>query len=254
MISVVALPGLPGRCSAADRDAQPYLDAVRSFADTVTGRGRDVYGDRQTPLFADGLHARNLEPVRWMCRGETWVLCNFASQQPLLRTLDGLSAVTGEPRYRQAAEEATRYALKHLRGPNGLLLGDMGDPPGNRAINRNTDNSDWRVIYALLELYRATADRAVLRLACRVGDNILRSQAETGLFPRPGRHYARTGDERPLALLHLAAAIDGKQSLMPQPIYDSRFFHCEYHGQLDASQQKRADKRTYDHLVFYGEN
>ena len=32
----------------------------------------------------------------------------------------------------------------------------------------------------------------------------------------------------------------------------SRFFHCEYHGQLEEHQQKRDDKRTYDHLVFYG--
>jgi hypothetical protein len=72
------------------------------------------------------------------------------------------------------------------------------------------------------------------------------------LFPRPGREYARTGDEIPLALLHLAAALEGKSDKMPQPIFDSRFFHCEYHGELDEYQQKRADKRTYDNLVFYG--
>lgn len=134
-----------------------------------------------------------------------------------------------------------------------LDLGDIGDPQGHRSLNWDTHNGDWRIIYALLELYRATDDARVLRLACRVGDNLLSSQAETGLFPRSGRRYARTGDEAPLALLHLAAAIEGKQSLLPRLIYDSRFFHCEYHGQLDASQEKRADKRTYDHLVFYGE-
>lgn len=239
-LSLIVSAGLLGWCSAAQPDARPYIDAVRQFADTVTERGRDVYGDMQTPLFVDGLHAESLEPVRWKCRGETWVLSNFASQQPLLRTLDGLSAVTEEPRYREAAEDATRYALQETRGPSGLL-------------NWDTDNGKWRIIYALLELYRATDDEAVLRLACRVGENVLSSQADTGLFPRSGRRYARTGDEAPLALLHLAAAMDGKQSLLPRPIYDSRFFHCEYHGQLDASQQKRADKRTYDHLVFYGE-
>lgn len=58
-----------------------------------------------------------------------------------------------------------------------------------------------------------------------------------------------TGDEAPL---HLAAAIEGKRSLLATAVYDSRFFHCEYDGKLEKHQQKRADKRTYDHLVFYG--
>ena len=49
------------------------------------------------------------------------MLSNFASQQALLRTLDGLTGVTGEEKYRRAAEETTRYALEHLRTPNGLL-------------------------------------------------------------------------------------------------------------------------------------
>jgi len=45
----------------------------------------------------------------------------FRQQQPLLRILDGLTALTGEPKYRRAAEEATRHALQHLATPNGLL-------------------------------------------------------------------------------------------------------------------------------------
>jgi hypothetical protein len=77
-------------------------------------------------------------------------------------------------------------------------------------------------------------------------------QTPTGLFPRSGREWARTGDEIPLAILHVAAASMNKSSLLPQPIFDSRFFHCEYHGQLEKHQEKRSDKRTYDHLVFYG--
>jgi hypothetical protein len=35
-------------------------------------------------------------------------------------------------------------------------------------------------------------------------------------------------------------------------MYDSRFFHCEFHGELKESQKKRADKRTYDNYVYYG--
>jgi len=536
--------------AAAGADLFPqagrYLAAVRAFADTVLARGRDVYGQKKTPLFVDGLHAKRLTPVRWPCRGQTWVLCNVASQQPLLRVLDGLTALSGQGKYAGAAEDAARYALANIQSPNGLLywgghlawdlqhdkpvgqyrdvhelkthqpyyrlmwrvdrvrtakllaavwaghildwslldynrhasvrstrgakwdgefkqdiavpfpakggnlsfanvtppllhsgttlavlgkhdrallwtrrlvtrwqqgkdattglcggqlsyrkhdrakdalghvhpgineakvvasyhqvsryhrlplaqmqagesliaaggrradvgrefirwasedlkiyarhcydaktgrfvakmtdgtviqwqeaktgyyipasfaprrpdgtlfwgyamawrltrdeahwtmarriaetsgLGDIGQPDGRRKLRSDTSHAGWQTIYTLLELHRGTEDSDILRLACRVADNILKTQAKTGLFPRSGRKYARTGDEAPLAILHLAAAITGKRSAMPQAILDARFFHCEYHGKLAKHQQKRADKRTYDNLVFYG--
>ena len=530
----------------AEQDSK-YLDAVRTFADRVLQSGKDIYGPQTTPLFVDGLHVTTLEPVKWECRGETWVLSNFASQQPLLRTLDGLTALTSQEKYRQVAEQATGYALQNLTTPNGLLywgghlawdlekekpvgqyadvhemkshqpyyslmwrinapatrklmetvwmghildwsrldynrhasvkkpgarnwkhkfnanievpfptkssnlsfvnvtppllhssamlaildknrdvltwtrrlayrwqqgkdpetglcggqlsyrehdraqdalghvhpnineakiiasyhqtsryhtlplaqmqaalalmpaggkyamighefifwasedlktytqhsydtktgqfialmtdgtpikwresrsgyyvpasfaprkpdgfilwgyalafrltsneihwqmvrnilrqfnLGDIGRPGGIvSAIKYDNDHNDWRTIYALLELHQATNDDKFLRLASSIADNILTMQTPTGLFPRSGREWARTGDEIPLALLHLAAAIMGRGSLLPPPIFDGRFFHCEYHGQLEKHQQKRDDKRTYDHMVFYG--
>jgi hypothetical protein len=132
-------------------------------------------------------------------------------------------------------------------------LGDIGDVAGrSRAIKLKTANRDWRMIYVLLELHRAIDDAVFLTVARRIGDNLLAMQRPNGLFPRPGREWARTGDEIPLALLHLAAALDGASDKMPQPVFDGRFFHCEYHGELAEHQQKRADKRTYDNLVFYG--
>ncbi len=530
----------------ADDDSK-YLNAVRNFADRVLQSGKDIYGPKTTPLFADGLHVTTLEPVKWKCRGETWVLSNFASQQPLLRILDGLTAITGQNKYSQAAEQATGYALEHLTTPNGLLywgghlawdlekekpvgqyadvhelkshqpyyrmmwrinapatrklletvwmghildwslldynrhasvnkhvtrnwnsnfkanieipfptkssnlsfvnvtppllhsgamlaildkdpdvltwirrlvyrwqqgkdpktglcggqlsyrkhdraqdalghvhpnineakivasyhqtsryhnlplaqmqaasalmelggkyamighefifwasedlkaytqhsydtkasqfiammtdgtplkwqesrsgyyvpasfaprkpdgfilwgyamayrfttdkthwqmtrnilrqlnLGDIGRPDGSGSkIKYDNDHNDWRTIYALLELHQATNNVKFLGLACSIADNILKTQTPTGLFPRSGRKWARTGDEIPLALLHVAAAIKGKGSLLPPPIFDGRFFHCEYHDQLEKHQEKRADKRTYDNYVFYG--
>jgi len=535
----------PGGGHAGDEDR--YLKAVCDFADTVLEHGTDTYGDRRTPLFADGLHVETLKPATWRWQDQLWVPSNFASQQPLLRTLDGLTALRGEKKYRQTAEAAARYALQHLTTPNGLLywgghfnwdlqqdrpvgqyadihelknhqpyfrlmwrvrpketarlmetiwaghildwsrldynrhasvtkpvqpqwdhpfdqdlevpfptqggnlsfvnvtpplihsstmlavladdadaltwtrrllyrwqqaehpetglsggqlsyrkqdraqealghvhptineakivasyhqtnryhdlplaqmqnactllgkggryaelgreliqwasedlkayarysfdpnagvfialmtdgtpiqwqqsrtgyyvpesfaprhpdgfilwgyalayrltsdeahwqmlrrlakilsLGDIGEPQGSgRTLNLSTDSDDWRCIYALLELHEAKRNSEFLRLASRLADNLLKTQTATGLFPRSGRDWARTGDEIPLALLHLAAALAGKSDRMPAPIRDSRFFHCEYHGPLEAYQQKRADKRTYDDLVYYG--
>ena len=98
-----------------------YLDAVKEFADNVLKYGRDTYGPKQTPLFVDGMHTVSLKPVVWKKDGQSWVLSNFASQQPLIRLLDGLSVLTNDPKYRRAAMEATRYALKNLQSPSGLL-------------------------------------------------------------------------------------------------------------------------------------
>jgi ankyrin repeat protein len=102
-------------------DSSKYLDAVCKFADNVLKYGRDTYGPKHMPLFIDGLNTETLKPVVWRCRGEEWILSNFANHQSLLRLLDGLTALTGEPKYRQAALDASAYALEHLRTPNGLL-------------------------------------------------------------------------------------------------------------------------------------
>lgn len=533
-----------GIAGEPDAEGAKFLRSVQAFADTVLEHGRDVYGNEKTPLFVDGLHAETLEPVRWKKDGETWVLCNFASQQNLMRTLDGLTALTGDAKYRTAAEAATRDALGRMQAASGLLywgghlawdldqdkpvgqgmdshemkghhpyyrlmhrvaperatrlmeavwaghildwsrldynrhasvrrtkrpkwdheydaeidvpfpsvggnlsfcnvtpslihagvllatLDDSADallwterlvqrwqqgrdpktglcggqlsyrehdraqdalghvhPTINEAkivasyhqssryhdlplvqlqaaqtlqhsederctrfaqklidtasedlktyarecydaesgkfVARMTDGtalrwheaktdyyvpssfaprgpngelfwgyalayrltgdeehkrmvdklgvqmglwkadavglptepfecSDWRTIYALLELAGATDDVRYLKLACLVGDNLLATQAASGLFPRSEREYARTGDDIPLALLHLAAALVGRRADIPTAVFDRRFFHCEYHGDLEEYQKKRADARTYDHYVFYG--
>jgi hypothetical protein len=37
-------------------DDSRYVRVVRSFADNVLKHGKDVYGEKQTPLFVDGLN------------------------------------------------------------------------------------------------------------------------------------------------------------------------------------------------------
>ena len=108
-------------CPAGVSDDSKYLKVVWHFADTVIEKGRDTYGDKHTPLFVDGLHAQSLKPAIWKKDGQSWVLSNFASQQPLIRVLDGLSALTQDPRYRRAAADATEYVLRNLQSDNGLL-------------------------------------------------------------------------------------------------------------------------------------
>lgn len=105
--------------------AGEFLAALERFADQAIARGRDRYG-QATPLFVDGVEVTTGEALRWKwADGREWVLCNLSSQQGLFRLLDGLSTLTGQPRYRDAAKAALRYAFDHLRygtEHNGGLL------------------------------------------------------------------------------------------------------------------------------------
>lgn len=119
----------PAWCQTGNR----YLAAVKTFADNVLAHGRDVYGPRHTPLFVDGLNVDTGEPVKWKTGEREWVISNLANQQNLFRTLDGLSILTGDRKYRAAAEEATRFALVNLREQGLLLWG------GHRAYDATAD-------------------------------------------------------------------------------------------------------------------
>jgi len=111
-----------GKETADPNNSSKYLNAVREFADNVLKYGRDTYGPKHTPLFVDGLNIHTHEPVKWIApNGEKWILSNLASQQNLFRTFDGLTRITGNPKYKQAAMEAIEYAFANLRSPNGLL-------------------------------------------------------------------------------------------------------------------------------------
>jgi pectate lyase len=114
-VCLAAAPSNPNQSSK-------YLDAVREFADNVLKYGRDTYGPKHTPLFVDGLNIHTHEPVKWINPdGYRWVLSNLASQQTLLRTLDGLSTITGDPKYKQSAMDAIKHAFENLQAPNGLF-------------------------------------------------------------------------------------------------------------------------------------
>ncbi|OHB74730.1 MAG: hypothetical protein A2Z25_23445, partial [Planctomycetes bacterium RBG_16_55_9] len=111
-----------GKEAPGPTDPNRYVNAVREFADNVLLYGRDTYGPKHTPLFVDGVNIHTHEPVQWIApNGDRWILSNLASQQNLFRTLDALTTITGDPKYKQAAVDAIRYAFENLRTPNGLL-------------------------------------------------------------------------------------------------------------------------------------
>ena len=99
-------------------NAERFVDCVSKFADNVMERCSDRYGEKRSPLLADGINPKTGEPIRW----EEHILSNLGCQQHFLRTLDGLAAITGEPKYRRQAEEWIAYALSVLQdSASGML-------------------------------------------------------------------------------------------------------------------------------------
>jgi hypothetical protein len=242
-LPLVQMQAAESLIAAGGPAAEVGRDLLRWALDDLKVYGRTCY-DAKTGKFlammTDGT------PLRWQeAKTGYYTPQSFAPLAP-----DGILfwgycrayRQTGDPDYWRMVCETGRI----------LGLGDL-----TNAAMANADAHDWRLIYGLLELADrpgAEADRFMhLRRACRVADAILKTQAPSGLFPRRGYPYARTGDETPLALLHLATALEGHRDRLPPAMYDSRFFHCEYDGPLEDHQKKRADNRTYDHLVFFGD-
>jgi hypothetical protein len=226
-----------------------YADVAREFIQwasddlkTYTRYCYDAETCRFIALMTDGTPIKGEQAKTGYYNAES-----FASLEP-----DGFLLWSYALAYRLTRDgfhwQMARQILKQVG------LGDIGQADGEgRSLDMNTKHNDWRTIYSLLDLYRATKDRTLLAGACRIADNLLTLQVKTRLFPRPGRKYARTGDEIPLAILHLAAVLQNQESEMPPPAFDTRFLHAQYTAPLEDNQKKRADSRTYDHLVFYGD-
>ena len=147
LVTLALATSFPANLTADE--SSKYLDAVRQFADNVLKYGRDTYGPKHTPLFVDGLNIHTHEPVKWITPDrQEWILSNFASQQNLLRTLVGLSNITGDPKYRKAAEEAIDYAFENLQSPSGLLYWG-----GHAAYDAQTDKLCGRLVHELKGFY-----------------------------------------------------------------------------------------------------
>ena len=97
------------------------LDAVKTFADNVLEQGTDRWSGQNTPLLVDGINVLTGEPVEWIFKEERFIIHNLASQQNLFRTLVGLSNLTGDSKYEDAAQAAIRYHFTHLKSECGLL-------------------------------------------------------------------------------------------------------------------------------------
>lgn len=98
---------------------------------------------------------------------------------------------------------------------DGMGAGDIGQPSGGgvRTWEQREDNADYRLLYGLLELYKATDDRRFLSYARQTGEQLLTKVADNGAFVSEERIL--TDDPLPLALLHLAEALQDRPGNVP---------------------------------------
>ena len=109
------------------------MDAVVTFANTVLKYGRDTYGEKHTPLFADALDIDTMKPPEKIYlfkirsgprKGKPWqplIPSDLGEQGNLMRFLVGLSNLTEDPRYKEAYKDCIRYHFEHYQTDSGLL-------------------------------------------------------------------------------------------------------------------------------------
>lgn len=99
----------------------------------------------------------------------------------------------------------------------GIGAGEIGgtdsDKPVIPAAEAGKAVADHRVLYGMLELYKATGGRRFIDAAYRLAEGILAERFRKGRFVAGGS--VLTDDPAPLALLHLAAAGSDRSGLLP---------------------------------------
>jgi len=130
---------------------------------------------------------------------------------------------------------------RNIAADNGC--GDIGASE-NEKPNLNFDISDSAppLLLGFLELYKKTNRKEFLRIAQKIGDNIVHNRFHKGFFVPTSKHlYAKFDAVEPLVLLHLDGAIKAKTDVVPQFWPTRSYFHCPYDGM----------GRTYDNKAIY---
>ena len=126
---------------------------------------------------------------------------------------------------------------------NGLNYGDIGSADKvNQELNLETKSSDPCAALAFLELYKKMRKKPYLEMAVKIADNIIEDRFIDGLFVENKKHnYTRFSRVEPLVLLHLAAAIENRQSLVPRFYPGLSYFDAVYDG---------AGRTTDDKIIY----
>lgn len=101
-----------------------FLTPICQFAENILKACIDTYGDPNTPLFVNALDMETYQGAHYDTadvKVDT-ILSNVATHQHLLRLLVGLTELTGQEKYRKAAEAAVSYMFDEVSDSQGLLF------------------------------------------------------------------------------------------------------------------------------------
>ena len=150
--------------------------------------------------------------------------------------------------YRQSKDEQIWETLRAMIRGNGL--GDIGAPGGGSPqLDSDTEQADTSHIFPLVELFRASGNRAFLDLGRSIADNAIRAhfRAGQGLFtPSKWHRTANLCSAEPLAILTVEAALRGKLDLIPSYAASNEGEPVPYLRPLDSRPyQPRASHLAY---------
>ncbi len=133
LIVSVCICIFPTALSASDKKPDNrYFTTAQTCMDTLIKHGTDTCGSLKTPLFASILDVNSLNcPEHPLELDESWRVirrerrnpagANLLVDQPLIKSLDVMSQLSGKPVYCQAAQRYVDYYLKNLVDPKGLI-------------------------------------------------------------------------------------------------------------------------------------
>jgi pectate lyase len=128
--------------------------------------------------------------------------------------------------FRQSGDPFMWEMARTIALGNGL--GDIGSKPGAAPATLHVQGSEPTALFGFLELYRATRSPVFLDAARQLGDAILKSRFNGGLFVARDRQFASFDRAEPLALLQLAATIEGRPQAVPAYPGGTGFYSADY--------------------------
>jgi hypothetical protein len=171
VVMLAATIAIAQPAGTAKAETEEYLGYVTKCLDTLMECGTDRYGPKQTPVLVSILDTETRQcPSHPAALDESWRVgrrerrnpagANLLTDQPLLKTLVAVSAVTGDGKYRRFADSYSDWYLKNLVDDRGFfwwgwhrhydvyqdkMLGHLGNPHEIHAIHCIAWDQLWQV-------------------------------------------------------------------------------------------------------------
>ncbi|SHN33337.1 pectate lyase [Cyclobacterium lianum] len=201
LFSVLFLLGLYSFVSNEEHEKDRLLKIVKDYADAMIEKGRDGYGDKQSPLFAAALDRSRMRLGSADLFGEIQGVrksdrslggANPQEDRSLYAILYQLTEITADEKYAREADKSLKYFFDHCQSPEtGLmawgehLFWDFRSEAVG-GIDMHEINGEW----PFWEQCYRLAPEASWRFALGLWDNQIDSK-ETGDYSRHARWSRR---------------------------------------------------------------